>query len=210
MARDFVACRNLNCYILGRVPCHWGFIAMSDFLTPSKTLDLIGISLWRKRRGVDTELWFSFVVTHSAWMQWYLFSENSAYPGRLLDGQGFGAVEYIAGGPKHNYYRTTHLHLSRALRISELADNPANAGWVDANLFAVSGSQDSVFVTIEVQYRGGSGSLLRLQHFHLQGNYKLPAEIDGGRFRGRLTAPTQPELLNPNKLMNPPEGLAPG
>jgi hypothetical protein len=144
-------------------------------------------------------------------MQWYLFSENIVYPTRLWFGQGTRAVEYIAGGfgPKGHHYRRTHLHLSHPLRISELAGNSENFGLADANLFAVSGPQDSVFVTIEVQYPGGSGSLLRLHNLHLHGNYKLPVEINGRRFHGKLVVPTKPELLNPYKLIHPPEGLVP-
>jgi hypothetical protein len=131
---------------------------MASGPTASETVGIIGVNMYRDRRGSVAELMCLFVAVQTdwTWMQWYWFSE-SLRPGdeqELIAGTGTKAVEDVAGGfgPKGHEFRREFLHLSKPLRVDQLTAGSA----VDARLFAFSGPRDPFGPRLKRSFRAAS------------------------------------------------------
>ncbi|MFL5083783.1 MAG: hypothetical protein ACJ8FP_03090, partial [Xanthobacteraceae bacterium] len=194
-----------------------GKIVMANGLTASDTVGIVGVNMYRDRRGSIAELMCLFVAVQTdwKWMQWYWFSE-ALRPGdetELVAGTRAKAVEDVAGGfgPKGHEFRRGFLHLSKPLRVDQLAAGST----LDARLFAFSAPRDSVWATIEAQfprsiaYPNGTQLTIRQIHLH-QAGATLPGDMNSKGVRGKLVTLGKPEPFARGKLIHPPNGFGPG
>jgi len=171
-------------------------------------MHVIGVSLFRVRRGPEKQVCLNFAVVQpdQQWMAWYAFFQDSGH--QLALREELTAVEHLGGGlgPKqHNFRRTTVL-LPLPQRVDELAGAPADQEAVHpvpATLFATAGLYVSLKIIrplIDIEPYGPDPGSLLVPRLHMQGH--LPKDMQAKTLSGvAMGWPAQ--RFRPNMLKAP-------